>query len=133
MTPTKPSQLLKAALDHLWDGTSPYNRERYICFALSGAREVSNAAHSLLQGTRELVLSRLHPYDSVETWLFFSKGTKKGYRGLVDKAGRRFLYRGYIPELDLQDPQNEAYFKQIQAYRKRWVKSLIKELKAKGR
>lgn len=135
MTPTKPSQLLKAALEHLWDGTypCPKSKERFICHAVYKVWEVSNVDCSVSDAAKRLIVSRLEPHDSVETWLYFSRRTRSTYRALVGESGLRHLYRGEIPEMYSAGPQNERYFKQIQAYRKRWVEHLIKELRTKGK
>ena len=94
---------LRRGLDHLWDGENPddlrNDKEEFICFSLGASLEGSNADISL---TREMIMSRLdNDCDTVEDWL---------------------KRRGYLEDLPWEERE-----KNVQAYRRRWMESLIKE------
>lgn len=95
---------LRRGLDYLWDGENPDDlqddKEEFICYSLGASLEVNNADVIL---TREMIMSRLdNDYcDTVEDWL---------------------KRRGYLDNL-----HGEEREKNVQAFRRRWMESLIKE------
>jgi hypothetical protein len=94
---------LRRGLDHLWDGENPDDlrddKEEFICFSLGASLGGTNADIIL---TREMIMSRLdNDCDTVEDWL---------------------KRRGYLDNLHGQERD-----KNVQAFRRRWMKALISE------
>jgi hypothetical protein len=103
---TKSSELLRRAKDYLWDGVSPMNKPNwksiFICFAIRDAA-LPKEGYEYSKLKNEIT-RRLKPFQMVYTWLH---------------------ERAKIPGRDLT-------YKNIQAYRHRWLDALIAEYEVKG-
>lgn len=84
---------------------SSYIKSYYICNALEEARDAGLITQRACSRAQGVIMERLSGYISVIHWL---------------------KQHEYIPQ------STHPFNKQIQAYRHRWLKSLIKEYQAKG-
>ena len=110
------SGALRAAKQYLWDGTGGWDKylhdlysRVYICDALRKAYDEEEITRKAMRTAIALVMSRLAPEVSVGAWLHFNVG----YRV---KFGHG----------------HNAYHKQVQAYRHRWLDALIIEYSSQG-
>lgn len=110
------SGALRRAKGYLWDGTGGWDnykfdlyKQVYICDSIRRAYRAGEITQKAMYTTVKLVMSRLAPEVSVGSWLHFNVGYKIKYGN-----------------------KNNAYHRQVQAYRHRWVDALIKEYEAKG-
>jgi len=110
------SGALRAAKRYLWDGTGGWVRylydpvmRVYICDSIRKAHYDELITQKAMRTATALIMGRLGPHVSVGQWL----QANVGYRV---KFGRG----------------HNAYHKQVQAYRHRWLDALIKELESKG-
>ena len=110
------SGALRAAKRYLWDGTGGWDRylhdlvnRVYICDAISKAYYEEEITRKAMRTATALVTKRISPSGSVGQWL----QANVGYRVKFGKG-------------------HNAYYKQVQAYRHRWLDALIEEFNAKG-
>ena len=122
----KTSALLRLATLYLWDGESQIgDRHSYICHALFEAataaglyqnksREKVEAAHR--RATRRINIC-IAPYATLSRWVDRSV---PGSSQSMDDAANEHPYPHRFPTM------------QMQAYRRRWLKHLIKHFEAQG-
>ena len=110
------SGALRCAKEYLWDGTGGWDsyahnlyKQVYICDSIKRAYRAEKITHKASIAAVKLVMSRLAPEVSVGSWLHFNVGYKIKY-------GNR----------------HNAYHRQIQAYRHRWLDALIIEYSSRG-
>ena len=110
------SGALRCAKGYLWDGkggwdkyTSDLCTQVYICDSIKRAYRAEEITQKASIAAVKLVTSRLAPEVSVGSWLHKNVGYQIKY-------GNR----------------HNAYHRQVQAYRHRWLDALIKEYEAKG-
>ena len=110
------SGALRAAKQYLWDGTGGWDRylydlvmRVYICDAIREAHYDELITQKAMRTATALIMKRLGPHNSVGRWL----EVNVGYRV---KFGRG----------------HNAYHKQVQAYRHRWLDALIIEYSSQG-
>ena len=108
------SGALRAAKQYLWDGTGGWARyihdpvlRVYICDSIRKAHYDEHITQKAMRTATALITKRLGQHVSVGQWL----EANVGYR----------IKNGH-----------NAYHKQVQAYRHRWLDALIKELESKG-
>jgi L-amino acid N-acyltransferase YncA len=113
---TKTSGALRCAKKYLWDGTGGWDKylhdlhgRVYICDSIRKAYHEEEITRKAMRTATALVMKRISPNGSVGQWL----QANVGYRVKFGKG-------------------HNAYYKQVQAYRHRWVDALIEEFKAKG-
>ena len=109
----KTSQVFKQAKKYLWDGEVGIMRMEhspYICHAIEDVA-VHNAHQSYyMQYThaKRIIRQRIAPHYDLENWV---RANVRGSYKVLNKAGGA---------------------KQLQAYRHRWLDSLIEEFESKG-
>ena len=108
------SGALRVAKRYLWDGTGGWDRyihdpvmRVYICDSIRKAYYDERITQKAMSTATALIMGRLGPHASVGRWL----EANVGYR----------VNQGH-----------NAYHKQVQAYRHRWLDALIKEFEKKG-
>jgi L-amino acid N-acyltransferase YncA len=110
------SGALRAAKRYLWDGTGGWDRylhdlvnRVYICDAIRKAYYEEEITRKAMRTATKLIMTRLGPCVSVGQWL----DQNVGYRVRFGKG-------------------HNAYHKQVQAYRHRWLDALIIEYSSQG-
>lgn len=103
-------QEAKKCLNTGYDHTIPY----YICFALRFAVDAGHISHFIADQATRIITKRLDGWRTVEEWLYKNV---KDYR----------LEHGGTDELP---PHRRGCMRtEVQAYRHRWLDSLIEEFK----
>jgi hypothetical protein len=105
---------LEQALPYLWDGANIKARDRhvdpretYVCHAVSAAFERGHATYIGSSNTKDYIRSLLGRHLTVDCWLIFEKQIP--------------VWAGHNESISNR--------KRIQAYRKAWMKHMIKELR----
>lgn len=96
------AKALRAAKKNLRTGQPTVmlsTKQNHICFALDEAAWYGQCSYYAAELARQLIMSRLHPWHTVRRWLDREVGV----------------------------PPEQLTSKKVQAYRHRWVDSLIKE------
>lgn len=110
------SGALRMAKQYLWNGEGSWDsftrdpdKQTYICDSLSHAHYDGCVTYKAKTKAVKLIMTRLGPCVSVGQWL----QVNVGYRVKFGVG-------------------HSAYYKQVQAYRHRWLDALIKEHEAMG-
>lgn len=110
------SGALRCAKAYLWDGKGGWDsyaydlyKQVYICDSIRRAYHEEEITQKAMRTATKLVMSRLAPDVSVGSWLHNNVGYKIKYGN-----------------------KHNAYHRQIQAYRHRWLDALIIEYSSQG-
>jgi len=103
------ANVFSQAIDKVWIKRGPRDQRgsRYICFAIDDVK----ASHSVKEQAKAIVLSRISPYNCVESWL--------------EKQG--LISVNQLCDLFHYQCRDEKIEEKIQLYRRAWLKSLAEE------